>query len=89
MLTKEQAVTAGRFHHVSRNQGRNGECLRVRRNGATQTWVTRPTEWRIPIKWGMRDYSQIYDHNAAEWNVADNMDVCERCRPAPAPSPGA
>jgi len=41
MLTKAQALTEDRFHE-------NGSCRVWRRNGATQTWKSRPHEWRIP-----------------------------------------
>jgi hypothetical protein len=36
---------------------------RVRRNGRTQTWKTRPGEFRIPIKAGLRVYAAITDLN--------------------------
>lgn len=42
----------------------NGRLWRCRRNGATQTWKTRPGEFRIPIKAGHNRYGQIthYSH---------------------------
>ena len=33
---------------------RNGNNWRVRRNGQTQRWITRPDEFRIPCKAGLR-----------------------------------
>src|SRR5215470_1573103 len=40
----ETALDAGKlFAHM-----RNGKWWRLRRNGKTQTWKTRPTEFRIP-----------------------------------------
>jgi hypothetical protein len=64
MVTFEQAVTAERFHE---NQGQrsDGSCYVWRRNGATQTWKTRPGEFRIPVKYGMYQYGQIR-HDIAE-----------------------
>jgi hypothetical protein len=79
MLTKYDAVHASRFHHVSMTQASGTQCMRVRRNGATQTWKTRPDEFRIPVKWGLKVYYQIFDTEAAEWNVADELDHCVRC----------
>lgn len=52
---------------------RGGVTVRVeewRRNGATQTWKTRPNEFRVPIKYGMRDYWAIDQNNAHEFHRA-------------------
>jgi photosystem II stability/assembly factor-like uncharacterized protein len=37
----------------------NGNFWSTRRNGATQTWKTRPGEYRIPLKAGFRSYGEI------------------------------
>jgi len=77
MVTKQEALTAGEFHY--------GECKRIvgkrggitlkietwRRNGATQTWKTRPDEFRVPIKYGLYNYSEITHRNALEFHTAD------------------
>jgi hypothetical protein len=47
VITKQQALTETEFHE-------NGTCRRYRRNGATRTWKGRPSEWRIPVKFGLR-----------------------------------
>lgn len=39
----------------------NGRYWRLRRNGATKLWKTRPSEFRIPVKAGLRSYGYI-DH---------------------------
>lgn len=46
----EAALDAGRLSH---SMG-NGKFWKIRRNGKTQTWKTRPNEFRIPIKAGLR-----------------------------------
>lgn len=75
MVTKEQALSADVFHYgeCSRSTGpRGGERVHVeqwRRNGSTQTWKTRPDEFRVPIKYGMRSYSQLTDYNASEFHA--------------------
>jgi hypothetical protein len=48
--------------HVDRDR-----MWRVRRNGKTQTWKTKPGHFRIPIKMGLRNYGQIYHHNLMSW----------------------
>lgn len=46
----EQALDQGKLFV----RMRNGNNWRVRRNGMTQTWVTRPDDFRIPCKAGLR-----------------------------------
>ena len=41
---------------------RNGNLWSVRRNGKTQTWKTRPGEFRIPVKYGFRGYGALTQH---------------------------
>lgn len=38
---------------------REGKWWKVRRNGKTQTWKTRPNDYRIPAKTGFRTTFQI------------------------------
>ena len=58
--------TAQNFEHKSLLNA-DGSRLRARRNGATKTWKTRPTEFRIPIKHGMYDYGYITQADHLEW----------------------
>lgn len=51
MITKEQALTEDMFH--------DKDCRRWRRNGKTQTWKTRPDEFRVPVKFGLYAYDQL------------------------------
>jgi hypothetical protein len=67
MITKSQAMTAIEFHE---DHELAGKVITWRRNGATQTWKTRPGEFRIPVKYGLRSYGQIYDHDAGRFHVA-------------------
>ena len=66
-ITKD--CTADNFEHVTL-KNRDGTALRARRNGRTQTWKTRPTEFRIPIKHGLYTYAEITHWNASEWREA-------------------
>lgn len=53
-ITKSEALAASTFHI--------GTCRkRWRRNGQTKTWKTRPSEWRIPVKFGLYTYGYITD----------------------------
>ena len=42
---------------------RNGAYWRVRRNGATRTWKTRPAHYLIPFKVGFRECGRL-DHDS-------------------------
>jgi hypothetical protein len=82
MITKEQALTmhwSTEIHYTGRHQctrtvGKRGgiteRITRVRINGSAQTWKTRPNEWRLPVKYGMREYTSITHHDAGDWHVA-------------------
>jgi hypothetical protein len=67
MITFRQALTADEFHEEHEPAGK---IYTWRRNGATQTWKTRPAHFRIPVKYGLRSYGQIYDHDAGRFHVA-------------------
>ena len=70
-ITYQTALTCDRFYsRTERYAGRRnkpGGPYEARRNGATQTWKTRPGQFRIPIKIGFRQYGYIDNHNAAGW----------------------
>lgn len=55
MLAPDALLIRGQFLF----QGRDHKVRRARTNGAPKTWATRPNEYRIPIKYGLREYSYI------------------------------
>lgn len=62
MFTRSQielALSEGRLWVLMRS----GAYWVCRRNGKTQTWKTRPSEFRIPIKAGIRTYGDITHRN--------------------------
>lgn len=72
MLTKDQALTLRHgqtLHHVSL-KNRDKTPLRARVNGACKTWKTRPDEFRLPVKYGLRECFYIDHNNAGEWEIA-------------------
>ena len=69
MITKEQALNADRFENVSLKNA-DKTPLRARRNGKTKTWKTRPDEFSIPVKYGLKVYFNITQLDAHNWNVA-------------------
>ena len=81
MITKAQALTVDAFHlnGCHRTVGpRGGEEVQIYiwlRNGRTQTWKTRPTEFRIPVKFGLYAKGQIWHSNASEFHVPEDCPV--------------
>ena len=59
-------MTSNNFEHVSLTNA-DKTPQRWRRNGATKTWKTRPGEFRIPIKRGLREFGYITQDNVHEF----------------------
>lgn len=71
-VTKAQAMNLRHgdlLHHV-KQRNRDGTPLRVRVSGKCKTWVTRPAEWRLPVKHGLYESGYVDHNNAREWYVA-------------------
>lgn len=69
MITKQQAMThRGEFHHVTAKDSR-GAPLRCRPMGRCKTWVTRPVEFKLPVKFGLYDSFYITERNADQWSL--------------------
>jgi hypothetical protein len=67
-VTKVNQENVREFYHVTLKNA-DGTPARCRRNGKTQTWKTRPVEFRIPVKHGLYDYFNIDQNNCNEWTV--------------------
>ena len=79
MLTLTIDLDANEWHEngCTVSRGTSGRAAprvigqyRWRRNGRTQTWKTRPEDFRIPIKYGMRSYDEIAPHNVDRFHDA-------------------
>ena len=72
MITKDQAVRATYriiFHHTT-VKNEDGSPARCRVNGKCQTWKTRPDEFKLPVKYGLKECFYITQDNAAQWEIA-------------------
>lgn len=75
MVTKEQAASNRTFHygHCTRTIGPRGgikeNVQAVRANGRLQTWKTRPAEFRLPVKIGLRGYDYIDHRNCQDFHT--------------------
>lgn len=56
------------FHHHTL-VGSDKEPVRARVTGRVKTWTTRPDDFRIPVKHGLRDSFYITPENAHEWMI--------------------
>jgi hypothetical protein len=84
MITKAQALALhwnAEIHYgeCKKTTGpRGGVTIQIERwrpNGSCQTWKTRPAEFRQPIKFGMRGYSQLTHSNAAAFHLAEDCPI--------------
>ncbi len=69
-ITKEMAVSAHHrqeFHHKTLKNA-DGTALRCRVNGKCKTWKTREDDFRLPVKYGLRECFYINHNNAHEWS---------------------
>lgn len=83
MITKQQAITANEFHYepctkkVGPRDGITKHIETWRRNGQTQTWKTRPNEFRIPVKFGLYNYGSITERDSAFVHIASDCPLYE------------
>jgi hypothetical protein len=77
MVTKEQAMSAREFEHATLKNA-DKTPLRARASGQCQTWKSRPGDFKLPCKYGLKQSFYITEANAADWRVAGTW-VCHRC----------
>lgn len=84
MVTKEQAIELGSWnggevhytgqHDCKKIVGPRGgvtvSVTRVRPSGKCKVWKTRPSDFRLPVKYGMYESAEITQNNAADWHLA-------------------
>jgi len=71
MLTKKQCLDADyrqTFEHINLKNS-DKTPVRCRVNGKCKTWKTRPDEFKLPVKHGLRQCFYITEVNAHEWRV--------------------
>ena len=71
MITKRQAASASyrdEFWHVTMKNA-DGTPVRCRVNGQCKIWKTRPDDFRLPVKYGLRECFYITPENAKDWRI--------------------
>src|ERR1039457_2239385 len=69
MITLANANSSMFYHVALRNA--DGSALRARANGRVKLWKTRPLEFRIPVKYGLKQCFYIDNNNAHQWLTYD------------------
>lgn len=75
MITKEVAISLnhGEILHHKKLRNSDGTPLRCRVNGACKVWMTRPSEFRLPVKYGLKTCFYITLGNACDWECANEL----------------
>ena len=68
-VTKENQTGKNEFFHVTLKNKGDKQSLKVRRNGVTKLWKTRPNDFKIPVKYGLYEYAYIDQDNAKDWLI--------------------
>jgi len=73
-ITREIALTSRPGQQIVHAQikNRDGSPARARVNGRCQTWASRPNEWRLPCKHGLKQCFDLTQDNCAYWFAVDN-----------------
>lgn len=62
----------GRTFYHRRMKGSDGRPLRCRVNGVCKTWKTRPEDFKLPVKYGLRECFYIEPCNVDEWSWSEH-----------------
>lgn len=60
------------LHHITARNA-DGTPLRGRVNGKVILWKTRPLEFRVPMKYGLKTCFYITEGNAKEWYFPEGI----------------
>lgn len=61
-------MTLRRFYHKTlRYKSNPAAPLECRANGKCQTWKTRPADFKLPVKYGLKECFYITPETAHEW----------------------
>jgi|6_EtaG_2_1085325.scaffolds.fasta_scaffold48392_1 hypothetical protein len=80
-VTKDESIVAVEFHygtcqkHIGLRGGQTLHQIRFRRNGKTKTWITRPEEFSVPVKRGLREYGYLTQTNAKDFHTAEQCEI--------------
>jgi hypothetical protein len=64
------------YHAKLRNADRS--ALRARVNGVCKTWKTRPSDYRLPVKYGLRQCFYVTPNDEKNWMLFDPTEQDEK-----------
>jgi hypothetical protein len=70
VLNGNRNDTLYKHFHENVDHRPDGTCYEHRPNGRIQLWKTRPTEFRLPTKYGLRSYNAITEGNVGDFHYA-------------------
>ncbi len=76
-MTRDQALNLPLgtiLHHISQ-VGSDRQPVRCRVNGRCRTWKTRPDDFQLPVKYGLKTCFYITPANASEWTLPETSNV--------------
>lgn len=73
MITKETAMklNLGQILYHKTDRGSDHRPTRCRVNGRCKVWKTRPKEFRLPVKWGLKRCFAITEWNNTDWATTE------------------
>lgn len=74
-VTKHDCINAyyGKVFYHKTLKNADGSAVRCRSNGKCKIWKTRPNEFSLPVKYGLRDCFYITQDNCHEWSVDEKV----------------
>lgn len=77
MITKNDALVLrpGQVLYHAKQKNRDGSAMRARVNGRTIVWKTRPDDYKVPMKHGLKHCFYLTPSNAAEWLKEEPTEV--------------
>ena len=73
-MTKTQCenLALGTILHHKTLKNADKTPLRARVNGKIKLWKTRPNEFRLPMKHGLRNCFYLNEHNYHDWKLPND-----------------
>lgn len=68
-LSQAKALKPGNYIHHVDDKNADGTPRRWRVTGRPKTWKTRPDEVRVPLKYGLRGYDSLTEHDLNQVNL--------------------
>lgn len=72
MITKDIAKNLRGGTELRHKKLKNADgisAVRCRVNGQCKVWATRPNDFKLPVKYGLKDCFYITPDNAADWET--------------------